>query len=84
MHACEVVVTFPTNLQARQALRVLQVDKEPSDRVTRSFHYVVRPRSREGDDVSGDVTVHDGQAKDDDEHDDDPDVVTSMKVYDDY
>lgn len=36
-HACEVQVTFPTNLQAEQALQVLQVDAEPTDRVTKSF-----------------------------------------------
>ena len=36
-HACEVEVRFPTDLQAEQALQILQVDAEPTDRVTKSF-----------------------------------------------
>jgi hypothetical protein len=36
-HACEVRVSFPTNLQAEQAMQVLQVDPEPTDRVSKSF-----------------------------------------------
>ena len=36
-HVCEIEVTFPTNLQAEQAKQVLQVDREPTDRVTKSF-----------------------------------------------
>jgi hypothetical protein len=39
-HACEVEVTFPTNLQAQQALEILQVDQEPTDRVTKVFDIV--------------------------------------------
>jgi len=35
--SCEIQVTFPTNLQAEQAMKVLRVDKEPSDRVTKTF-----------------------------------------------
>ena len=42
VHACEVEVTFPTNLQAEQAVQVLQVDQEPTDRVTKSFELVKR------------------------------------------
>lgn len=38
IHACEIEVTFPTNLQAEQALQILQVDKEPTARVSKSFH----------------------------------------------
>mmetsp|Transcript_99114 Transcript_99114/g.277601 ORF Transcript_99114/g.277601 Transcript_99114/m.277601 type:complete len:94 (-) Transcript_99114:264-545(-) len=37
LHACEVQIDFPTNLQAEQAMRILQVDAEPTDRVTKSF-----------------------------------------------
>mmetsp|Transcript_55785 Transcript_55785/g.135180 ORF Transcript_55785/g.135180 Transcript_55785/m.135180 type:complete len:122 (-) Transcript_55785:191-556(-) len=37
MHSCDVRVTFPTNRQAQYALQVLQVDKEPTDRVTKSM-----------------------------------------------
>jgi hypothetical protein len=37
VHACEVQIDFPTNLQAEQALQILQVDAEPTDRVTKSF-----------------------------------------------
>mmetsp|Transcript_67233 Transcript_67233/g.194419 ORF Transcript_67233/g.194419 Transcript_67233/m.194419 type:complete len:129 (-) Transcript_67233:1386-1772(-) len=37
LHACEVKVSFPTNLQAEQALRILQVDAEPTNRVSKSF-----------------------------------------------
>jgi hypothetical protein len=36
-HACEIQVTFPTDLQAEQAMKILQVDAEPTDRVTKSF-----------------------------------------------
>lgn len=37
VHVCEVLVTFPTNLQAEQAMQILQVDAEPTDRVHKSF-----------------------------------------------
>jgi Transcription factor Pcc1 len=37
MHACDVEITFPTALQAQQAMEILQVDQEPSNRVTKSF-----------------------------------------------
>ena len=37
LHACEVHVTFPTNLQADQAVCVMQVDSEPTVRVNKSF-----------------------------------------------
>ena len=37
VHVCELEITFPTDLQAEQAMKVLQVDKEPTDRVTKSF-----------------------------------------------
>ena len=40
IHACEIEVTFPTNLQAEQALQILRVDKEPTERVSKSFHLV--------------------------------------------
>lgn len=36
-HACELRITFPTNLQAEQAKQVMEVDKEPTDRVKKSF-----------------------------------------------
>ena len=36
-HSCEIKVTFPTNLQATQAMQVLQVDREPTNRVSKSF-----------------------------------------------
>jgi hypothetical protein len=39
-HACEIEVTFPTDLQAEQALQILQVDREPTDRVSKSFQLV--------------------------------------------
>ena len=39
-HSCEIEVIFPTNLQAEQALQILQVDREPTDRVSKSFHLV--------------------------------------------
>ena len=37
MHSCEIEITFPTSLQAKQAMEVLQVDQEPTTRVTKSF-----------------------------------------------
>jgi hypothetical protein len=86
MHVCEVVVTFPTNLQADYALRVLQVDKEPSDRVQRSFHSVRHRRRRRGPSSSQGVQEEEegnNQDDDDDHNDDDDDCVEtlSMKVY---
>lgn len=39
-HVCEIDVTFPTDLQAEQALRILQVDREPTDRVSKTFELV--------------------------------------------
>ena len=36
-HSCEIEITFPTSLQAQQAIQVLQVDCEPTNRVTKSF-----------------------------------------------
>ena len=37
VHCCELQVLFPTNVQAEQAMQVLQVDEEPSNRVTKTF-----------------------------------------------
>jgi FtsP/CotA-like multicopper oxidase with cupredoxin domain len=39
-HACEIQLAFPTHLQAQQVLQVLQVDQEPTDRVSKSFALV--------------------------------------------
>ena len=39
-HVCEIDVTFPTDLQAEQALQILQVDREPTDRVSKHFELV--------------------------------------------
>mmetsp|Transcript_12420 Transcript_12420/g.31289 ORF Transcript_12420/g.31289 Transcript_12420/m.31289 type:complete len:112 (-) Transcript_12420:759-1094(-) len=39
-HVCEIDITFPTDLQAEQALKILQVDKEPTDRVSKTFQLV--------------------------------------------
>ena len=39
-HVCEIDVTFPTDIQAEQALQILQVDKEPTDRVSKTFELV--------------------------------------------
>jgi len=36
-HSCEIKVTFSTNLQATQAMQILQVDREPTNRVSKSF-----------------------------------------------
>lgn len=36
-HACELEVVFRTASSAEHAVKVLQVDKEPTDRVTKSF-----------------------------------------------
>ena len=36
-HVCEITITFPTNQQAEQAKQILQVDTEPTDRVTKAF-----------------------------------------------
>ena len=40
IHTCEIELTFPTNLQAEQVLQVLQVDREPTDRVSKSFQLI--------------------------------------------
>jgi hypothetical protein len=37
LHACEIKLTFPTPLQAQQAMQVLSVDAEPTTRVSKSF-----------------------------------------------
>ena len=47
IHACEIEITFPTHLQAEQALQILQVDKEPTDRASKSFH-LVKTKDEEG------------------------------------
>ena len=47
IHACEIEITFPTNLQAEQALQILQVDKEPTDRASKAFH-LVKTKDEEG------------------------------------
>jgi hypothetical protein len=52
VHACEVEVTFPTNLQAEQAVQVLQVDQEPTDRVAKSFQLVKRGGGNGDDEVT--------------------------------
>ena len=44
-HVCEIEVTFPTDRQAEQALQILQVDKEPTDRVSKSFELVTNETS---------------------------------------
>lgn len=36
-HACEVEVTFCNAVKAEQAKQIMQVDQEPTDRVTKSF-----------------------------------------------
>ena len=36
-HACELEVTFSSAIQAEQAMQIMQVDQEPTDRVTKSF-----------------------------------------------
>jgi hypothetical protein len=46
-HACEIRVTFPTNLQAEQTLQVLQVDKEPTNRVTKSYRLETKTNEQE-------------------------------------
>jgi Transcription factor Pcc1 len=37
---CQIDIVFPTNQQAEQALQVLQVDREPGDRVEKTFSIV--------------------------------------------
>jgi hypothetical protein len=39
-HACEIEIQFPTADQADQVMKVLQVDKEPTDRVVKSFRLI--------------------------------------------
>jgi len=40
-YGCEIEIAFPTAEHAEQAMRVLQVDREVSDRVARRFELVV-------------------------------------------
>ena len=40
LHTCEIDIAFPTTKQAEQAMAVLQVDQEPTNRVTKSFRLV--------------------------------------------
>ncbi|MGK3758557.1 MAG: hypothetical protein ACI8RD_010872 [Bacillariaceae sp.] len=51
IHACEIEITFPTNLQAEQALQILQVDKEPTERASKSFHLVKTKEDEEGKEI---------------------------------
>ena len=39
-YSCQIDIQFPTDRQAEQAMQVLQVDREPGDRVTKSFSVV--------------------------------------------
>lgn len=39
-YACQIDIRFPTNRQAEQAIQVLQVDREPGERVVKSFSIV--------------------------------------------
>ena len=49
MHSCDVRVTFPTNRQAQYALQVLQVDKEPTGRVTKSMEIELHENQEDED-----------------------------------
>ena len=60
---CEIEVAFPTNLQAEQAVKVLQVDAEPTNRVTKAFKL-----SRKKDGKEMEVVVD--MTGDDDDDDD--------------
>jgi len=40
IYTCRIDIKFPTNLQAEQTMQVLQVDKEPGDRVIKTFSVV--------------------------------------------
>mmetsp|Transcript_55786 Transcript_55786/g.135181 ORF Transcript_55786/g.135181 Transcript_55786/m.135181 type:complete len:129 (-) Transcript_55786:123-509(-) len=62
MHSCDVRVTFPTNRQAQYALKVLQVDKEPTDRVTKSMEV-----EKMLDDIKQEKTTKDPTVKNDDD-----------------
>lgn len=44
-HSCEVKISFPTDLQAQQAIQILAVDPEPTNRVVKQFRI-----SQEADD----------------------------------
>lgn len=39
-YSCQIDVVFPTNEQAKNAIQVLQVDREPGGRVSKSFSIV--------------------------------------------
>mmetsp|Transcript_17672 Transcript_17672/g.40552 ORF Transcript_17672/g.40552 Transcript_17672/m.40552 type:complete len:128 (+) Transcript_17672:182-565(+) len=58
IHACEIEVTFPTNLQADQALRILQVDREPTDRVSKSFRLIKPEESGEDGEKEGNEPIY--------------------------
>mmetsp|Transcript_9292 Transcript_9292/g.18509 ORF Transcript_9292/g.18509 Transcript_9292/m.18509 type:complete len:85 (-) Transcript_9292:666-920(-) len=57
-HSCEIEVTFPTDLQAEQALQILRVDQEPTDRVSKSFQLVQTKETDEDDKKGGNETVY--------------------------
>ena len=51
-YAAQIDITFPTHVQAENAMKVLQVDNEPGDRVVKSFSIVVTGgQSREASSV---------------------------------
>jgi hypothetical protein len=57
-YRCQVDVSFPKPQQAEYAMKVLQVDREPGDRVVKSFS-LVAPVGADEDKVttSADETV---------------------------
>eukprot|EP00536_Pseudo-nitzschia_multiseries_P003190 jgi/Psemu1/301811/fgenesh1_kg.47_\ len=57
-HSCEIEVTFPTNLQAEQALKILQVDREPTDRVSKSFQMIKPDETADYGKNAGKETVY--------------------------
>ena len=52
LYACQIDVRFPTAFQAETAMRVMQVDLEPGDRILKAF-CLVTPSNNISDGASG-------------------------------
>jgi len=56
-YSCRIDIQFPTDRQADQAMQVLQVDREPSDRVTKYFSVVSSSGSEGGGEDGKTLTI---------------------------
>lgn len=56
-YVCQIDVSFPNSLDAKRAMQVLQVDKEPGNRVVKSFSLINKNESSSSDDDDDAVVI---------------------------